>query len=62
MSYEGNRYFDLKRKGLPIVRDLSDVANIAAIQTLQPSNDKYILPIPQQEMLANPSMQQNKGY
>ncbi len=62
LAYEGNRYFDLKRKGLPIVRDLSDVANIAAIQTLQPSNDKYILPIPQQEMLANPTIQQNKGY
>ncbi len=62
LCYEGNRYFDLKRRGLPIVRDLSDVSNIATIQTLLPTNDKFILPIPQQERLGNPTLQQNKGY
>ena len=62
LCYEGQRYFDLKRRNLPIVRDLADVAGIAAIQTLQPSNPKYILPIPQQEKFANPSVQQNPGY
>ena len=62
LCYEGQRYFDLKRRNLPIVRNLSDVANVAGIQTMQPTNDKYILPIPQQEMLANPTLLQNTGY
>lgn len=62
LCYEGQRYFDLKRRSLPIVRDISDVAGITAIQTLQPANPKYILPIPQQEKFANPNVQQNAGY
>ena len=62
VCYEGHRYFDLKRKGLPILRNLSDVAGVAGIQTLEPANDKYIIPIPQQEIFANPTLVQNKGY
>ena len=62
LCYEGQRYFDLKRRSLPIVRDLADVAGIATIQTLQPTDPKYILPIPQQEKFANPGVQQNPGY
>lgn len=62
LAYEGHRYYDLKRRGLPIVRDLSDVVGNTAIQTLQPSNPKYLLPIPQQEVFANPDIGQNPGY
>lgn len=62
LCYEGHRYFDLKRRSLPITRDLSDVANNTAIQTLNVSDPKYLLPIPQVEILANPNCQQNPGY
>lgn len=62
LCYEGQRYFDLKRRSLPIARDLADVAGMTAVQTMQPSNPKYILPIPQQEKFANPNVQQNPGY
>lgn len=62
LCYEGQRYFDLRRRSLPISRDLSDVAGATNIQTLPVSNSKYILPIPQQETFANTAMQQNPGY
>lgn len=62
LCYEGHRYFDLKRRNLPIQRVLSDVAGNIAIQTMQPSNFRYILPIPNQEIQANPSVIQNPGY
>ena len=62
LCYEGQRYFDLKRRSLPINRDLADAGGQATIQTLLPTNPKYILPIPQQETFANPNMQQNAGY
>ena len=62
LCYEGQRYFDLKRRSLPIVRDLADVSGNTAIQTLPPTNPKYILPIPQQERFANPNARQNLGY
>lgn len=62
LAYEGQRYHDLRRKGLPIQRDLLDVAGSAAIQTLLPTDSKYLLPIPQQEVFANPNVGQNPGY
>jgi hypothetical protein len=62
LCYEGQRYYDLRRRGLTINRDLADVVNNLLIQSLPPSNSKYILPIPQQEVFANPNVGQNPGY
>lgn len=62
LCYEGQRYYDLKRRSLTIARDLADVVNNTVIQNLVPTNAKYILPIPQQEVFANPNMAQNAGY
>ncbi len=62
LCYEGQRYFDLRRRSLPIQRDLADVAGLTGIQTLVPTDAKYLLPIPQQEVFANPNCQQNPGY
>jgi hypothetical protein len=62
LSFEGHRYYDLKRRVLPIQRDLTDVVGNTAIQTLNPSESKYILPIPYQETQAAPSVAQNSGY
>lgn len=62
LCFEGQRYYDLRRRGLPIARDLADVVNNTVIQNMPASNVKFLLPIPQQEVLANPNMQQNPGY
>ncbi len=60
--YEGQRYYDLKRRNLPIVRDVADIGGVVTSQTLLPTDLNYILPIPNQEKLANPNIQQNPGY
>ena len=62
LCYEGHRYFDLRRRSLPINRDINDAAGQAPIQNLLPNNFRYILPIPLNETLANSNMQQNSGY
>ena len=62
LCYEGQRYFDLKRRSLPIVRDVSDIGGIPTSQTLPPTDFHYILPIPNQERQANPNIVQNTGY
>jgi starch-binding outer membrane protein, SusD/RagB family len=62
LCYEGQRYFDLKRRATPITRSLVDVVGVTAITELAVNNFRFILPIPQQEVFANPNMQQNPGY
>jgi hypothetical protein len=62
LCYEGQRYFDLRRRSLPITRDVSDIGGIATSQILPITDFHYILPIPNQEKLANPNIQQNPGY
>ena len=62
LCYEGQRYFDLKRRSLPIVRDVSDIGGIPTSQTLPATDFHYILPIPNQERQANPNIVQNTGY
>jgi starch-binding outer membrane protein, SusD/RagB family len=62
LCYEGQRYFDLRRRSLPIVRDVSDIGGIPTSQTLPVTDFHYILPIPNQERQANPNVVQNTGY
>jgi starch-binding outer membrane protein, SusD/RagB family len=62
LAFEGHRYFDLKRRNLPIERLLADVQNNNALRTLAATDPRYLLPIPQQEIFANPNIQQNPGY
>jgi starch-binding outer membrane protein, SusD/RagB family len=61
LAYEGHRYWDLKRRSLPVVRLASDAPNANAI-TLPADNFRFTLPIPLSEMQANPLMVQNPGY
>ncbi|HEX8461593.1 MAG TPA: RagB/SusD family nutrient uptake outer membrane protein, partial [Segetibacter sp.] len=62
LAFEGQRYHDLRRRALPIQRDIQDVAGSASIQTLLPTDPRYLLPIPQPEVFANPNIGQNAGY
>lgn len=61
LAFEGHRFFDLKRKGLPIERLAADIA--ATDARTMPANDfRFALPIPDPEMKANSAMVQNAGY
>lgn len=61
LCFEGFRFWDLKRNNLPVQRAATDVAS-TAWQTLAAGDYKFVLPIPQYELLANPNMVQNAGY
>ncbi|SJZ81000.1 RagB/SusD family nutrient uptake outer membrane protein [Sediminibacterium ginsengisoli] len=61
LCFEGTRLFDLKRNNLPVSRNASDVGS-AAWQTLPAGNYRFVFPIPQYELLANPNNVQNDGY
>lgn len=61
LAYEGHRFWDLKRKSLPVSRLLIDAPS-AAGQTLAADNFRFTLPIPLPEITANPIMRQNQGY
>lgn len=61
LPYEGHRFFDLKRRNLPVSRLLADAPNANA-QTLPAGNFRFLLPIPNPEINANPLIQQNPGY
>ncbi|MBL7741248.1 MAG: RagB/SusD family nutrient uptake outer membrane protein [Chitinophagaceae bacterium] len=61
LAYEGHRFWDLKRKGLPVQRLASDAPTTTA--TTLPANDyRFLLPIPNWELQANSLMEQNPGY
>lgn len=61
LCFEGFRFFDLKRLGLPLQRSASDVDS-PNWQTLPADNFRFTFPIPQDEILANPNMVPNPGY
>jgi hypothetical protein len=61
LCYEGHRFFDLKRRGLPVTRLAVDAPSPSAL-TLDANNFRFVMPIPLPEMVANPLMQQNPGY
>lgn len=61
LAFEGHRFWDLKRRNLPVSRLAADAPNAAAM-TLPAGNFKFLLPIPLTETQANPLIQQNPGY
>jgi hypothetical protein len=60
LCFEGFRFWDLKRNNLPVQR-LSSDAN-PDWQTLPVGDYRFVLPIPRDELNANPNMVQNPGY
>jgi hypothetical protein len=61
LCFEGFRFFDLKRRGLAITRNASDVGSVNW-QTLPANDYHFALPLPTDEILANPNAVQNQGY
>lgn len=69
LAFEGHRFFDLKRQGLPITRstfgdeaDGTGLALPAEALTMPAGDSRFQLPLPQAELNANPNMEQNPGY
>jgi len=60
--YEGHRYFDLKRAGLPIQRLPEDIDGATTSDNLPANSHMFVFPIPQAEIFANENMIQNPGY
>lgn len=70
LAFEGQRFYDLKRLGLPIIRsategDLADGTGTpapAATQNILGNDFKFTLPIPTSERQANPNFAQSPNY
>ena len=61
LPYEGHRFWDLKRRNLPVERIAADAPPGGPV-TLSGGNFRFLLPIPNSEIQANPKMVQNPGY
>jgi hypothetical protein len=61
LCFEGFRFFDLKRNGLAVNRNTSDVQS-TNWQNLSANDYHFALPIPQDEIAANPNAKQNPNY
>lgn len=67
LAFEGSRFSDLKRKGLPVQRSdfghLADGTGVSATFKTLPANDIHFqVPISINELNLNPNMVQNPGY
>lgn len=67
LSFEGHRFFDLKRRGEAVVRsnngDIQDGSGTPPeVLTLPVGDHRFQLPIPISEINANPNMAQNPNY
>jgi starch-binding outer membrane protein, SusD/RagB family len=62
LAFEGQRLFDLRRRGLPVTRESADAINAQGAVLLKPGQKGYVFPIPDAETKANKNMKQNPGY
>jgi hypothetical protein len=62
LAFEGFRLFDLKRRGLPVIRIEEDVSSSLSWFRLEANDYRFALPISSDEIFANPNTVQNPGY
>lgn len=62
LAFEGHRFYDLRRRSLPIERLPEDAVNASGAVTLTPSQAQYVFPIPATEVLINKNTVQNPNY
>ncbi len=63
LAFEGHRFFDLKRRNLPVERSTRDAVNTSGAVTLLPTAAQYNFPIPEDEIAINKDkMRQNPNY
>lgn len=62
LAFEGHRFFDLKRRSLPVQRLAADAVNASGAVTLNPTQAQYNFPIPALEISVNKNTVQNPNY
>lgn len=62
LAFEGHRFFDLKRRGLPIERTTQDAINTSGAVRLNPTDAQYCFPLPADEIAVNRNITQNPNY
>jgi hypothetical protein len=62
LAFEGHRFFDLRRRDLPVSRLPQDAVNALGATLLKSTDTRYTFPIPDAEILANKNMSQNSNY
>lgn len=62
LAFEGHRFFDLKRRNLPVERLAADAINASGSLILLPTSAQYSFPLPAQEIAINKNAVQNPNY
>lgn len=62
LAFEGHRFFDLKRRNLPVERTTQDAINTSGAIRLDPSDAQYRFPLPADEIAVNRNIEQNPDY
>lgn len=62
LAFEGHRFFDLRRRNLPVERLPEDAINAVGAVKLEPGQAQYAFPIPAREISVNRNMEQNPNY
>ncbi|PRY50285.1 putative outer membrane starch-binding protein [Arcticibacter pallidicorallinus] len=62
LAFEGHRFFDLRRRKLPVERLPQDAVNAVGAVKLEPTQAQYAFPIPAREISVNRNMEQNPNY
>ena len=62
LAFEGHRFFDLKRRKLPVERIPEDAINASGAVKLEPTAAQYNFPIPADEKSVNKNIEQNPNY
>ncbi len=62
LAFEGHRYYDLRRRELPVTRIPEDAINALGAVTLTPDKKEYYLPVPNGEIQANENIEQHPKY
>ncbi len=62
LAFEGQRFFDLKRRNLSVERWTEDLINTSQKEVLSPKDAQYNFPIPADERAVNEHMEQNPNY
>ena len=62
LAFEGHRFFDLRRRNLPVQRLAADAINTSGAITLLPTQAQYVFPLPALELSVNKNTVQNPKY